>query len=178
MAKKRKKPPKVTSIDRARKKERPGGMWYEVTAYFDPLKIKTVDLPEAQGYRTFMHGTIPDGDPKGGDLTIIEADSKMPSQQIQQLGKSLGSMGINALIISDNVRFVKLRACSVEECELLDEADSEKKGRIFAPHVHGTGSESDGDGSSSRWPRSAPDSSGGDQDDAEDGDGSPPREDP
>jgi hypothetical protein len=145
--------------------------WYELVEYFDPAAIRTVDLKEAQGYRTFVHGVI-------DDMTIVEVPATMPGDTIQRLGVQLGEMGIRALIISDSVRFMKLRPCSLEECELLDEADTEKKGQVFARTGSGAGSQSDGDGSSSSWPRLLPGTPDGDQDDAQDADEPEAAEDP
>jgi len=137
--------------------------WYELVEYFDPTAIRTVDLKETQGYRTFVHGVIE-------EMTVVEVPSTMPAETITSLGVQLGEMGIRALIVSDNVHFMKLRPCSLEECELLDEADTNQKGQVFARHGGGTGSQPDSDGSSSRWPRLSPGTSESDQDDAEDSD--------
>lgn len=117
--------------------------WYEVIEYFDPTKIETVDMPAAQGYRTFVHGVI-------DELTIVEVPNDMPNDQVRAYGEELGRMGLRVLLVSSNVRFMKLRPCSIEECELFDETDSEKKGTIFA-RLRGSAESGDG-------PRSEPDS--------------------
>lgn len=133
--------------------------WYELQEYFDPRQIKTVNIPEADGYRTFIHGVI-------DEMIVVEVPSTMPAKAITEYGEKLGEMGIRALIVSDQVRFLKLRPCSPEECDLLDEADSEKKGQIIARTSGRAGSVPDGDGGSGGQPGPATGGAGGDQDDA------------
>ena len=173
---------KVSSLDVKRKKRRQEQAqadgfavehWYELVEYFDPEKIETINLPQTQGYRSFVRGVVK-------DLVIVEVPSSMPSARIKGLAISLGEMGFKALIVSDNVKFMKLRPCSAEESELLDEADPEKKGRIFAPtrNGNGAGSESDGVGGSGARDGSPTHTPGGDQDDSEDAHGGEAREDP
>lgn len=167
---------KRQSAERKKKiaKRRAAGItehWYELVEYFDPANIKTVTLDEVQGYRTFLHGFVE-------DMAIVEVSHNLPEDQIKMLGVRLGEMGVKALIVSDNVKFMKLRPCSVEECELLDEADTEKKGQLFTRAGGGTRSESDSIGNSSRWPRLAADLTASDQDGSEDTDAGETPEDP
>lgn len=171
---KSKKKAKVTSLDAKRRKHRKEKAakegyaiehWYELIAYFDPAKIETIDLPQTQGYRSFIHGTI-------DNYAIIQVPSNMPAAQIKGLGTALGKMNFKTLIVSDNVKFMKLRPCSEEESELLDEADSEKKGSIFVPTGDGARPKPDsigGGGGEAEEPTASP--SGSDQDDSEDADG-------
>ena len=144
--------------------------WHELISYCPPDEIKPVDLKLSQGYRTFVHGSIE-------DLRIVEVPSNMPSESVKALGESMGALGVKALIISDNVRFMKLRPCTFEECELLDETDSEKTGTLYAKGSHGTGPESNGHGDSGNGSAAAPNSPGGGEDKSTGTDASPAGED-
>lgn len=132
--------------------------WFELIEYFDPRQIKTVDIPEADGYRTFIHGVL-------DEMIIVEVPSAMSAEAIKEYGERLATMGIRALIVSEQVRFLKLRPCSVEECEILDGTDNEKKGQVVARTSRRAGPVPDGDGSGGRRQGSPAGGPGGDQDD-------------
>jgi hypothetical protein len=140
-----------------------GEQWFELVTYFDPEQIRSFDIQQTQGHRTFIHGLI-------DDMTVVEVPSTMSPAKVQEYGVALGEMGIKALIVSDNVRFMKLRTCSAQECELLDEKDTSKKGHINALSSRAR-PKPDSDGSGSPEPSDGDSASGSDQDEVVDGHG-------
>jgi hypothetical protein len=90
---------------------REGEHWYELLEYFDPEKIQK--LPVKDG-RAFIMGRL-DG------VTIVEVGSDMPQAQIAKLGTWLKENGIEALVVSAGVRFLKLATVSDELEATLDE---------------------------------------------------------
>jgi hypothetical protein len=157
---------KVRRIEEARKKReakkrppRKPAHWYELVEYFEPEAIKRVRLPETQGYRTFHHGTI-------DDMLIVEVDKEMPNALVQEFGEALAKSGLKAFIVSNNVRFLRLRRVSAEESELLDDVDENDRGTLYAPDTR-NGSEPDGDGAGSARREPHAGVVRGDQDDAE-----------
>jgi len=135
---------KISQIDKARKRkakrqrQRSDGKWYELQEYFNPDHIRPVQLPETQGYRTFVHGRI-------NGIVIVEIDGRMSNEKVRAFGKALGESGIRAFIVSSNVRFMRLREVTPEEAEVLSEHDKEATGTVFAPDSR-VRPELDGDG--------------------------------
>lgn len=127
--------------------------WFELMSACPPEAIERLQESESlplaflEKYRVFVRGRL-------DKMFWIEVPSDMPSDQVQQLGETLANQGVDALIVSDQIRFVKLRMCAAEEEQVLDEYDTAQKGKITisrgAPSgdVSGPGSLGDGGGNS------------------------------
>ena len=136
-------------------KYREKGGWFELESYFDPEKIQSVNIPETTGTRTFLMGKI-------GEFAVVEVDANTDPGAAEALSVKLEEMGVPALIVTNHVRFLKLRRCSFGESRILDAKESES-------HCDGAGPEPDGDGDRS-GPRIAAPVSGGGEDEIEDPD--------
>lgn len=121
--------------------------WFELVDASEGKNIqrlersKSLDLAILEEYRVFVRGRL-------DDLFWIEVPADMPHEHVQALGETLQAQNVNAMIMSDQIRFVKMRMCSPEEEEVLDEHDKEEKGKIVVPKrsVSGAGSEHQRDG--------------------------------
>lgn len=111
--------------------------WFELTEYFDAQKAKRVN-PD---HRFFFRGKI-------DDLTIVEADKDISSEQMYHMAKYLRDHGLNSLIVPSNIRFIKLRRCSASEERMLDAKDKEAQAQIVerGESGDGPGPVYDGDG--------------------------------
>jgi hypothetical protein len=100
------------------KVRREGEHWYELLEHFDAAKIER--LPVKEG-RAFILGRL-------AGLTIVEVSRAFlgdvgpdeEQQAIARLGKWLESNGIEALIVTEGVRFLKLATVAPEMEAKLD----------------------------------------------------------
>jgi hypothetical protein len=98
--------------------------WYEVVEYFD--SEKRTALPVAQG-KAFILGNLE----QNPGITIVEVDDAMDAAHVRRLGEWLSNAGIEALIMNDSVRFMKLRRASLEDVKHLMSVP------LAVPHVEG-----------------------------------------
>jgi len=91
---------------------RPGEHWYEITAYFDADGIQPLPVDPQAGRAFIMPGMIQ-------DMTIVEVSRDYERQEELEawLTKQLG---VAPLIITDDVRFVRLSTPSPELERELD----------------------------------------------------------
>ncbi len=118
---------------------RPGEHWYEVVAYFDASGIQKLPTKPEDGRAFIMPGMI-------NGMTIVEVSKHYA--RTEDLEKWLsGQLGVNPLVITDDVRFVKLATVSPEMEAELDAGSMEKTdGEEEKILPTGTGSELPGDG--------------------------------
>lgn len=81
-------------------------------------------------HRVFVRGSL-------DKMFWIEVPAGMDALEVQKLGSKLAEQGVDALIVSDQIRFVRLRMCSAEEEELLDAHAEEKATKIIVPRQAG-----------------------------------------
>lgn len=94
---------------------KPGEHWYELTEYFDPTKIET--LPMKQG-KSYLMGTV-------NGILVVQVSQDTSAETVQRLGEYLSTHGLEAVLVSDNIRFMKLRALDAKEERKLDFAQRE-----------------------------------------------------
>lgn len=97
--------------------------WFEFVELFDPTKIVPISLKENLGQRMFLMGTL-------GDVVVVQVPSDSHAATVSHTLEALARRGIQAVAFSEDVRFVKLRACSAEEEALLTEADKDGDGLV------------------------------------------------
>ena len=84
--------------------------WYEVIEYFDASEIKRLPV---EGGDAFIMGKL-------DDVTIVEVGKGTPMDAVKRLGEWLKENGIDALLVSEGVKFMKLRPASENQATKLD----------------------------------------------------------
>jgi hypothetical protein len=97
---------------RASVARKPGEHWYQIVEYFDPDGIQT--LPMKQG-SSYIMGSI-------GDMVIVSVSRDTNQATVERLGEYLSEHGLEALIVSEGVTFLKLRLADHKEEKKLDAA--------------------------------------------------------
>lgn len=115
--------------------------WFKIEEYFSPDKAQRLEM---EGGKAFLRGKI-------RNFLILEVSRDVPASTMAAIKESLAKEGIRALIITDDIRFVKLRMCSPEEERQLNDqpAVQEKTAEAGSSEDSdrsGVGSVADGDG--------------------------------
>jgi hypothetical protein len=118
----------------------PGEQWFEVVSCFDPARIEHFPYGP-NGERAFVLGAL-------DKLLVVEVPRTMDGESIGALGRHLSESGKEALIVSEGIRFLRLRALSVSEerdierqIKEAEDAQRAREGeRLDAPEVAGGGS--------------------------------------
>ncbi len=84
----------------------PGERWFELLDAFDPANAKRI-LPKLAN-RTFIRGKI-------GETMVVEIPKDATADVVQAIQRSLAAMGHDALIVTEGIRFLKVRVCSLTE---------------------------------------------------------------
>ena len=145
---------------------REGEHWYELLEYFDAEKIERVQIPGAPA-RTFAMGYL-------DDALVLQVPKDETAEAVQAFRDMLknNNLKVPFLVITENVRFVRLGTVSEElEARLdatqikKDEDDAEESSGTTGDLPAGDGSEPDGDGLGDCGPSAGEDRcSGGDSD--------------
>jgi hypothetical protein len=91
--------------------------WYEVTEYFDASEIKRLPVDGGEAY---IMGKL-------DDVTIVEVAKKTPMDVVKRLGEWLKENGIDALLVSEGVKFMKLKPASEDQAAQLDRYEQTKR---------------------------------------------------
>jgi len=91
--------------------------WYEVVEYFDASEIKRLPV---DGGSAFIMGKL-------DDVTIVEVGKGTPMEAVKRLGEWLKENGIDALLVSEGVKFMKLRPASEDQAAKLDRYEQVKR---------------------------------------------------
>jgi len=91
--------------------------WYEVTEYFDASEIKRLPVDGGDAY---IMGKL-------DDVTIVEVGKGTPMDVVKRLGGYLKDNGIDALLISEGVKFMKLKPASEDQAAKLDRYEQTKR---------------------------------------------------
>jgi len=118
-----------------------GERWFEIVDAMPPERFAKLDLPFLKDHRVFVRGRIK-------DITVVEVPSGMPRELVTKMGEQLAESGITALIVSDAVKFMNLRALTDEEEELFREQKPQAS-QVTIPRSPATAGDTDvyGDGS-------------------------------
>ena len=99
--------------------------WFEFIEYFDAKK--PIDLKD----RTFLLGTI-------DEVAFVQVPKGMNLQAKQHISEGLARAGVQALLVTSDINFVKLRMCSPDiEKVLYEEANGRTLIRIPKEHSDG-----------------------------------------
>jgi hypothetical protein len=90
----------------------PGEHWYELIEHFDAHAIQR--LPVKQG-RAFIMGQL-------NSMTVVEVSRDMGQEALAKLGQWLEDNGIEALIVTEGIRFLKIGTVAPEIETQLDAA--------------------------------------------------------
>lgn len=96
-------------MKKSKKKKAPKAGWYELVAHFDAHKIKAIPV---EG-RAFLMGAV-------SGINVVEVSRDTPDEQLAQLASWLDAQGIEAIVVSEGVRFMKLKPATPEENEVLE----------------------------------------------------------
>lgn len=99
----------MTTKRKRRKPPRPANEWYELVAHFDADKIKAVPV---EG-RAFLMGKI-------NQIHVVEVARATPQEQLGKLASWLEENGIEAIVVSEGVRFMKLKPVTDAEYDMLE----------------------------------------------------------
>lgn len=83
--------------------------WYRVVEYFDEPQQMRVPLPVA----SYLLGKI-------GEVRIVEVPRSTSRETVEQLGTWLKENGVEALIVQEGVKFLKLVQATEAEGRVLD----------------------------------------------------------
>lgn len=97
--------------------------WYEVVEYFDASEIKRLPV---DGGDAFIMGKL-------DDVTIVEVGKGTPMDVVQRLGAYLKEHGIDALLVSEGVKFMKLKPASEDQATKLDMYEQTKRAEPDKP---------------------------------------------
>lgn len=95
---------------KSKKKKTKKTEWYELISYFDPDEIKPVPV---EG-RVFLMGAV-------NDIPIVEVARDTPEDKLESLAQWLEEAGIEALVVTEGVKFLRLRPAKPAECAVLEE---------------------------------------------------------
>jgi hypothetical protein len=84
--------------------------WYEVVEYFDASEIKRLPV---DGGNAYIMGKL-------DDVTIVEVGKGTPMDVVKRLGGYLKDNGIDALLVSEGVKFMRLKPATDEQAAKLD----------------------------------------------------------
>jgi len=91
--------------------------WYEVIEYFDASEIKRLPV---DGGSAYIMGKL-------DEVTIVEVGKATPMEAVQRLGEWLKENGIDALLVSEGVKFMKLRPANEEQAAKLDMVEQARR---------------------------------------------------
>jgi hypothetical protein len=143
--------------------------WYMLTPAFDPQKMVKGKI----GSEEF----IVQGGVNG--LMFVQVPSTMEPEQRERLGKALASQGVNAIVVTHDVKFARLTRLRPKEEDVIREQIKKALAQTDSPTAGdgpspGPGSFVDGDGPSSARPSDAQDPPRGHAEhEVEEGSGSP-----
>lgn len=113
---------RTTGVAKAQKKSRDkrkrkggalhkgGAHWYALESFFDPKLIESTPIEDGG----FMMGALE-------DWIVVEVKADWSPEKIQAIGDRLTAIGINALVIHEGIRFLRLRAITGGEEARLNE---------------------------------------------------------
>jgi hypothetical protein len=93
-----------------------GEHWYELVEHFDARHIER--LPVKDG-RAFIMGRL-------DEAVVVEVSKETDQQKLVQIGQWLEKHGLDSIIVTDDIRFVKLRPCTEEIERKLDASQMKK----------------------------------------------------
>lgn len=91
--------------------------WYEVIEYFDASEIKRLPVDGGDAY---IMGKL-------DAVTIVEVGKGTPMDVVKRLGGYLKDNGIDALLVSEGVKFMKLRPATEEQAAKLDMVEQARR---------------------------------------------------
>jgi hypothetical protein len=91
--------------------------WYEVVEYFDADAIQKLPV---DGGSAFIMGKL-------DEVNIVEVGKGTPMDAIKRLGEWLKENGIDALLVSEGVKFMKLRPATDTQSEKLDRYEQTRR---------------------------------------------------
>jgi len=91
--------------------------WYEVIEYFDADAIQKLPV---DGGSAFIMGKL-------DEVNIVEVGKGTPMDAIKRLGEWLKENGIDALLVSEGVKFMKLRPATDSQSEKLDRYEQARR---------------------------------------------------
>jgi len=85
----------------------PGAQWFEIVSCFDPAKYEHFTYGP-NGERAFVLGSL-------DKLLVVEVPKSAHNESVREIGRHLSESGKEAIIVSEGIRFLRLRALTVNE---------------------------------------------------------------
>ena len=108
---------KVSKLEAPDEVRRDYEHWYEVIEYFDASAIERLPVDGGDAY---IMGKL-------DEVNIVEVGKGTPMEAIKRLGGYLKENGIDALLVSEGVKFMKLRPASEDQASKLDRYEQTKR---------------------------------------------------
>lgn len=88
--------------------------WYQLVAMFDDQDLRATPIKGA-----FFRGAL-------DKLTIVEVQKDFPDEQYGPLASWLENNGIEAIVVKEGVRFLRIKPATKAEAEVLDKHMAEQ----------------------------------------------------
>jgi hypothetical protein len=98
--------------------------WYEIVDTAEDAR-RITSVKEAEGYRCFFRGPV-------GDVVIIEVPEDMPNDARDALGRSLSAQGVSVLLVTERIKFYRLRRARPDEEKKLNAHTQVENGEASA----------------------------------------------
>jgi hypothetical protein len=99
----------------------PGEHWFEAIGYFDPAGATLVPVGDAGGPRAFVLGAL-------DDLLVVEIPRDMGATALEAVGTHLAQAGKHAILVTEGIRFLKLRLCTHAEAQEIEAKTAAESG--------------------------------------------------